>query len=146
MYDKMASVYDFFMADVPYEAWIELTVKFTETVHNRHVLDLGSGTGEMAYRLKPFFSTVTGIDLSEEMVKVAHEKYKAIEGLTFEQGHISNYAFDQKFGVIVSYLDVFNYLTDPTEVKRAFKLAHDHLDEGGVFIFDVHSLSYVNRL
>jgi ubiquinone/menaquinone biosynthesis C-methylase UbiE len=54
-------------------AWLALLKSFTDD-HPQKVLDIGCGTGFLALMFAELGHTVTGIDLSSEMINVAHEK------------------------------------------------------------------------
>src|SRR5699024_2834928 len=45
--------------------------------------------------------------------------------------------------LITSNCDVINYLTKAGDVETVFKHVYNSLKEAGVFIFDVHSLAYI---
>lgn len=58
------------------------------------VLDVGCGTGSLALRLAPFAREVHGVDVSDEMIRIAQGK--AVEqGVANVQFHVS--AFDDSF-------------------------------------------------
>ncbi|MDP2684041.1 MAG: class I SAM-dependent methyltransferase [bacterium] len=68
------------------------------------VLDLGCGTGRYSLYLDSLGHSVTGIDISEDMIKLAREKSRKVQ---FIQGDIRNLPFeDNRFDIVVSGLAV----------------------------------------
>jgi hypothetical protein len=49
-------------------------------------------------------------------------------------------------GAAVCCLDGINHLTSPEKVKRCFALAHNYVEPGGVFIFDVNTPKKVREV
>ncbi|MED1205064.1 class I SAM-dependent DNA methyltransferase [Heyndrickxia acidicola] len=148
-YEGFAYVYDFLMKDVPYEKWMQFLREKKEAyrIKENHVLDLGCGTGELSVRLSKEGFEVTGVDLSEDMLMVAQEK--AMEErvrLSLFQQDMSELEGLGTFDIITIFCDSINYLPSPTEVKKTFEKVHNHLKEGGLFLFDTHSLYKVKEI
>lgn len=99
---------------------------------SKSVIDLGCGMPTYLEQIKP--ATYLGLDLSAEMINRAKKQYPEYE---FEVADITD--FDQSADVIISILDVFNYLPDFETVKRVIANCYCNLNEGGEFIFDIHS-------
>jgi len=81
---------------------------------------------------------MSGIDLSEEMIKVA--KSDAGEGNNtpkFEVADIRNYEPQHKYDVVISLFHVMSYQNQNEDILKAFKTAAKALDTGGLFLFDV---------
>lgn len=75
-YENFAVLYDELMRDVPYDQWIDYVKKQKESfgISGNKYLDLACGTGEVALRMAKEGFSVTGVDLSAEMLTVAKEK------------------------------------------------------------------------
>ena len=95
------------------------------------VLDVGSGIGGAAFFLaKRYGAVVTGLDLSEEMVDIAHERARTAEGAGSVRtilGDILTEPFDTKFGIIWSR-DALMHLPDK---PRLFSRLIDLTEPGG---------------
>jgi len=95
------------------------------------VLDVGSGIGGAAFYLASRYgAVVTGLDLSEEMVAIAHERARTAEGAGKVKtilGDILTEPFDTKFGVIWSR-DALMHLPDK---PRLFARLLDLAEPGG---------------
>ena len=94
----------------------------------RDILDVACGTGVMFdYYLKRDVASVTGIDISPEMAKIATEKYAAEEKVQVICGDVEEYPFERKFDRIVVY-NAFPHFPYP---KRLIKILAGLLKEDG---------------
>jgi len=92
------------------------------------VLDVACGTGVMFdYYLDRGVSSVTGIDISPEMAKIAREKFAGEAKVQVICGDVEEYDFQQKFDRIVVY-NAFPHFPYP---KRLIKLLAGLLKENG---------------
>ena len=92
------------------------------------VLDVACGTGVMFdYYLERKVASVTGIDISPEMARIAKEKYTAEPRVQVICGDVEEYAFDRKFDRIVVY-NAFPHFPYP---KRLIKILAGLLKEDG---------------
>ena len=142
-YERFAYVYDELMKDAPYEKWLMiLTAKLEQYgISGRKVLDLACGTGEMTVELAQHGFEVTGVDLSDEMLLVANEKAVKL-GLSiplFQQNMAELEGLGQ-FDCVTIFCDSLNYLRDEEDIVKTFSRVHEHLKDGGLFMFDIHSL------
>ncbi len=121
-YDQMATTYDqrwqsyLGQSLTSIQAWLAL--KPTD-----RVLDLGCGTGELAQRLlttQPEL-TITGVDLSPQMLAIARAKCAAYPQARFLEGSATALPFpDHHFDWVVSS-SVFHYFSQPQEVLAEFR-------------------------
>ncbi|WP_102274497.1 class I SAM-dependent DNA methyltransferase [Cytobacillus massiliigabonensis] len=148
-YGKFAYLYDELMKDVPYDKWVEL-VKGHVSKYNitgKRLLDLACGTGELSIKFAEEDFEVTGVDLSEDMLMVAQGKAadKAMSVQFFQQ-NMAELEGLGKFDVIGIFCDSLNYLQSEQEVMNTFSRVYDHLDDQGLFIFDVHSIHKIMQI
>ena len=70
-YSFFAKVYDVFMNDIPYVDWLDGIEAYMErrNIQCHRVLELGCGTGRFTALLAADGYEVTGLDLSEAMIK-----------------------------------------------------------------------------
>ncbi|KGX88940.1 class I SAM-dependent DNA methyltransferase [Pontibacillus litoralis] len=147
-YGRFAQLYDRFMQDVPYDEWLNFTLEQFNHAETdiQHVADLGAGTGELTLRLHQHGYAMTGVDLSEEMLTIAQQK--AIQQnavIQWVQTDITRHQEGLRFDGVVCYCDVVNYLTRDGVVERFFQNVYHMLQDGGMFLFDVHSINYVEN-
>ena len=92
------------------------------------ILDVACGTGVMFdYYLQRGVASVTGIDISPEMAKIATEKYALEDKVRVICGDVEEFVFDCKFDRIVVY-NAFPHFPYP---KRLIKILAGLLKEDG---------------
>ena len=148
-YQQFAYIYDYLMEDVPYDSWVEFVNREAESnnVNGSKLLDIGCGTGELSIRLLKEGYSVTGIDLSEDMLFIAREKAEK-EGLSLPlfQQDMSELEGMGTFDIITIFCDSLNYLESEEKVMNTFKNVKTHLGDNGIFLFDVHSIFKVSQI
>ena len=107
---------------------IETILNNTEVEAGMDVLDVACGTGVMFdYYLDRDVASVTGIDISPEMAKIAGQKYADQEKIQVICGDVEDYDFGRKFDRIVVY-NAFPHFPDP---RRLIKTLAGLLKPGG---------------
>ncbi|QWV95078.1 class I SAM-dependent methyltransferase [Geomonas oryzisoli] len=115
-------------------------VEYLDGLIRRHlpsagsVLDLGCGTGRHALLLAGRGYRVTGVDVSEEMLRTA--RAQAVSATSFHQGDIRTIRLGENFDVVVSLFHVISYQSGNADLAAAFATVREHLRPGGIFIFD----------
>ncbi|MBR6223987.1 MAG: class I SAM-dependent methyltransferase [Lachnospiraceae bacterium] len=154
-YTSFAEVYDEFMDNVPYESWCEFIIErlkeygiVPEKNGERTILcDLGCGTGAMTRLLSKKGFDMIGIDNSSDMLDIAREyEYEEENGILYLMQDMREFELYGTVAAIVSSCDSINYVTDPKEMLKVFKLANNYLESEGLFIFDFHPRGYFKRL
>lgn len=134
-YDQLAANYDkrwnrYILDTLSFlKTWTQISL--TDTV-----LDIACGTGEferLVLSENPA-QQIVGVDISEKMLAIAHQKLKCYPNISFQTATASALPFDNfSFDVIVS-ANSFHYFDDPkvalTEIKRVLK------PDGKVVILD----------
>ena len=134
-FNAYSSYYDLLYSDKNYVgevAYIEnLLHKYGIGVSE--ILEFGSGTGCHGRLLAKSGYKVHGIELSSEMVSLAEQT----DGFVCEQGDISKVQLGRTFDTVLSLFHVISYQITNKSVAEVFERAAEHLNEGGLFIFDV---------
>ncbi len=106
------------------------------------VLELGCGTGAI---LAGFGSglALTGVDLSDEMLEYARRRCPTAR---FIEGDITSFSLGERFDVIICVFDTLNHVTTFEAWLSTFERVREHLNEGGLFIFDVNTLGRLRQL
>ncbi|NEU31620.1 class I SAM-dependent methyltransferase [bacterium LRH843] len=141
-YLGFATLYDALMLDAPYDKWVQfVNEKSQKALYDVTLLDVGCGTGELLMRLHAEGAHVTGVDLSAEMLAIAREKCElaGFHPPLFEQSMVNLEGLGL-FDMITVFCDSLNYLETSKEVQETFQSIHKHLEKGGLFLFDVHSV------
>lgn len=142
-YQKFAPFYDLVMGDRQEECvFIEKLVRCHHS-KAKTVLELGCGTGEFLKYFSNQGFRVAGVDLSKEMLGIAREK---LPGIKLYQQDMSIFSLSEKFDVIVCLFDSINHLINYTDWESMFARAVEHLNEGGVFIFDINTLEELEKM
>lgn len=97
--------------------------------HRRRVLDVGCGTGLLAYELSRHFESVVAIDLSDPMLAIAR-KNRSAENIHNGNMDANDLALDHKFDAIVSHT-TFHHLQNIPATLSVLKAA---LEPGGRLI------------
>jgi SAM-dependent methyltransferase len=106
------------------------------------ILELACGTGRVAFTLAEAGLEVTGLDRSEPMLAVAHEKLDAAppqvaERVTLVHGDMTAFDLGRTFGLIVIAFRSFQSLLTPELQADCLRAAHAHLRPGGRLVLDL---------
>ena len=125
-FDRCAPTWDAEM--IKSDAKIGKILDNTEVGPDMDILDVACGTGVMFdYYLQRGVASVTGIDISPEMAKIAAQKFAGEPKVQVICGDVEEYAFDRKFDRIVVY-NAFPHFPYP---KRLIKILSKLLKEDG---------------
>lgn len=139
-YGPLARWYDSLTEDVDYEGLYRYLMALLEKsgVKPEKVLDMACGTGSLTAIFAGNGAKCWGIDLSEDMIQRAQEKYSGMENApVFFQGNMADFQVPEQVDVLVCMLDSFNYLADPMDGVNAIWCFAQALRPGGMLIFDV---------
>src|SRR5262249_21512132 len=100
------------------------------------VLELACGTGSILKQLQPHYH-LTGVDLSDEMLAIARKK---LPGVRLLQGDMRAVDLGERFDVVLCVYDSINHLTRFRDWDAVFRRAREHLNDGGVFLFDINTV------
>lgn len=132
-FEKYAKYYDLIHSGKDYDAEVAYLVElFGHFGHPRRVLDLGCGTGEHMIRLQRLGYSITGLDLSEDMITRAREKGL----LSTWNADMRSFDLDSRFDACICMFGGIGYLRDIQELVSTMKSVREHLELGGLFIFD----------
>lgn len=146
IYEKFASVYDAIMDDSLYDKWTAFSLRHFPK-GKKTLLELACGTGIQSVRFAQEGLEVTGLDLSSDMLKIARKRAQAAGfDLPFLQANMLDLSAAGQYDLVTCYSDSLCYMQDEVEVGDVFKQVYDHLNEGGRFIFDVHSTYQIDEL
>jgi SAM-dependent methyltransferase len=130
------------MAGVPYPMWIsylELLWSKLETTP-QDVLEVCCGTGTLCHYLAKKGHTMTGIDLSQQMIDIAVRKAGEVDlDIRFSCQDAANFELPWSYDAAFSFFDSFNYITDPEKCRSALEQTAKHLKPGAPFVFDLNT-------
>lgn len=110
-FDRYAAQWD---ADqIPKDAIINRILDNANIGENLDVLDVACGTGVLfPFYLERKVRSVTGIDISHEMAKLAAQKHAGIENIKVICGDVEETRFDKQFDSVMVY-NAFPHFPDP---------------------------------
>lgn len=141
-YTALAGVYDRLMEDTDYEGFarrIDGMLKKSR-LPVQLVLELGCGTGSLAYLLSQKGYEMICCDSSQGMLSAAAEKCAALPVppvfVCQDMCELDLYGTVQ---AAVCCMDSLNYLTTLADLRQALRRVSLFMERGGLFIFDVKS-------
>jgi trans-aconitate methyltransferase len=99
----------------------------------KKIMEIGCGIGLVLLNL-PKRYLIYGLDVEKDYIEVCRKK---IPRGKFFVSSMHNFKIPEKFDVIFSSDDALNFLKDFDQWKSTFKTVSQHLNEDGLFIFDV---------
>lgn len=142
MYDDFAGVYDTLMDDYDYDAWSAYYLSLMQMGGRQpvRIAECACGTGSLSVRFARAGLNVTGVDLSNAMLRRAEEKARkwGIEA-AFVRQDMRKLALTRRVDAVLATCDGVNYLTAPQDVKAFFAAAFAALRPGGMLCFDCSS-------
>ena len=142
-YKEFAKIYDkLIYGDVNYENWANYIIKICDEygVNKDSYLDLACGTGNMTKEIAKYFKHTWAVDLSYDMLTEAEDKLRGCKiKAKFVCQDISDLDLKSKFDLVTCILDSTNYILDTEKLKNYFVSVYKHLNDKGIFIFDINS-------
>jgi ubiquinone/menaquinone biosynthesis C-methylase UbiE len=116
-FEEVALKYDWYKKRAwYYYDWLkQILKKHLKNPEEQTILEIGCGTGDVLAYLNP--KEGIGIDISENMISLAKEKYETWQNLSFEAGQGETYKTTKRFDAIIMP-DVIEHLAD---VKKTLK-------------------------
>ena len=142
-YDLLAPHYDAVTGD---PAWVAALIH--DIIERRHgraatLLDLACGTGGITALLAGAYQ-VSGLDISPGMLAIARGKLPSRTQLHLAD--MTSFRLEARFDVIVCAYQGLNHLLSLAAWRRGFDRAYEHLTPGGLFVFDITTLSHLRRM
>ena len=146
MFDRIAPKYDFFNRLFSLRIdllWRKSLVKWMQSDDPKQILDVATGTGELAIALwKNFRVKITAVDLSQEMLNLADKKIKELGAdITIQKANAENLPFESnKFDAVSVGFGVRNFENlekGISELRRVVK------ENGNVYILEFSKMEGV---
>ncbi|WP_084293587.1 class I SAM-dependent DNA methyltransferase [Mycobacterium gastri] len=138
-YSEIAKFYDAISIHRPVKAGFlqSLIEKYAPTA--KTILEFASGTGMILEGLSQQYD-ISGVDLSPEMIAIAKQKLPDVD---MRVGDIAKLDFGKTFDAVLCVYDSINHLPDWESWCATFANARKHLNQGGLFIFDMNSIEHL---
>ncbi|NLB89890.1 MAG: class I SAM-dependent methyltransferase [Clostridiales bacterium] len=140
MYTAFAQVYDELMKDVNYIAWADFYGQMMAYygLRSGKIVECACGTGNLTLPLYQKGYSITGIDISAEMLWEASKKArKAGMQIPFVRQDMCALRLHRAMDAVLCTCDGVNYLTSLKQVKAFFTAAYQALRPGGCLFFDI---------
>lgn len=133
-FDEVAGYYDaMYVQQEEYEREakrvLEIALRYNKSGSNA-LLDIACGTGGQSEYLARDFH-VTGIDLSEEMLRIARSKVPKAE---FIKADMFDFSFGQTFGCVVNLYGSIGFASSAGQMEDGLRCVYRCLKPGGVFL------------
>ena len=138
-YVHLAEWFEYLNDDCGYEKWSQYLIAKLRPFSLQTGLDVGCGGGWFTREFGRAGYSMTGMDVSAEMLNFAQEKALK-EGARGEYllGDISSFRSPKKYDFVTAINDCVNYLPK-NRLNAAFSCVKKALKKGGIFLFDVSS-------
>ena len=99
-----------------------------------HILDLGAGTGLLTKYLFEKYpeAEFTLLDMSEEMLKVAKNRFRNYNNFKYITADYTTHNFNNTFDIIVSSLSIHH--VEDVNKKKLYKTIYNTLNPEGIFL------------
>jgi SAM-dependent methyltransferase len=146
LYKQLANYYDKFYHIKNYKMEVDFILQIFKKykIKVRNILDVGCGTGSHDKLLSLKGYHVTGVDLNEEMLKIARKKVR--NGI-FIKGDMRSLdsVVSKQYDAVILLFNSIGYNTNKRDFRKTLKGVYNHLRKGGVFIFDLNTKNLIMR-
>ena len=140
-----AELYDLTVPD--WDGEINFYSEFARDAKSRgqSILEVGCGTGRVTLQLAQEGAKIVGVDLDDEMLKIARSKSADIR---WERGDMRTLDLGGTFGLIILPGDSFQFMCTPADQVKALETCKRHLAPGGILVIhlDHQSVDWLGNL
>lgn len=139
--NSYSDYYDILYGDKDYKGETDFVSEIFKKYSNKDkkLLSLGCGTCNYELLLAKKGYKITGIDISEKMLKLASEKIRraGLESkINIFEKDIRKFKFKEKFDEAMAMFNIIGLQTKDGDLKKTFVNVGDSLKKGGIFVFD----------
>ena len=133
LYHELATTYDLFYSKVfNYQEFYESIAPSLQEKEVETILEVACGTGRLMKILEEKGYSVTGLDLSQDMLDIARSRVK---GNLIHQD-MRDIRINTRFDAVICLGSSFTYMQSDEDVEKALHSFYTHLEPGGVLMFD----------
>ncbi|MEO8071721.1 MAG: class I SAM-dependent methyltransferase [Acidobacteriota bacterium] len=133
--------YDLFEGKFASGNYLDFYVRQIER-YGEPVLEVACGSGRLTIPLAEKGFDLKGLDISNDMLKLAEEKAKSrnIE-LDLVKGNMTDFDLDETFNLIFIPAQSLSHLYEVAEVEKCFACVKKHLNDDGRFLIELFNPS-----
>jgi ubiquinone/menaquinone biosynthesis C-methylase UbiE len=140
LYAQLAEYYDRIYWWKNYYREVDFLLKVFRRygVHGKRILEVACGTGNHTKILTSKGYEVTGVDISNDVLRIARRKVR--DHATFVQGDMRELdrVIGGEFDAVVCLFSAISYNVTMGELRKVLGGFYRHLKAGGVAVFDTH--------
>jgi ubiquinone/menaquinone biosynthesis C-methylase UbiE len=135
LYDeKMATIYDaMYQTFIDYDEEYCFYNTLIQENNAKTILEIGSGTGNLAKRFQINNQDYIGLDYSQNMIKIAQERNPAC---TFLHGDMRDFQLEKSVDSILITGRSTSYLVSNDDFSLTLNSIYKNLNQNGILIFD----------
>jgi len=131
---EMAAIFDaMYQTFIDYDEEYHFYNTLIQEYHAQTILEIGSGTGNLAKRFKQNKQQYTGLDSSKSMIDIAQTRNP--KGL-FIHGDMRDFTLEKKVDAILITGRSTSYLTSNDDIYETFDSIYKSITQDGILIFD----------
>lgn len=132
--DQMATIYDaMYQTFVDYDDEYQFYNTLIQENNCKSILEIGSGTGNLAKRFQENNQDYLGLDYSKSMIAIAQDRNKSCR---FINGDMRDFNLEQPRDAILITGRSTSYLTSNDDLNDTFACLFNNLNPEGIIIFD----------
>ncbi|MDI6031593.1 class I SAM-dependent methyltransferase [Flavobacterium sp. LB2P84] len=135
LYDgKMAAIFDaMYQTFIDYDEEYHFYNSLIQEKNCKTILEIGSGTGNLAKRFQEKNQDYIGLDYSQSMIAIAKERNK---NGTFIHGDMRDFELEKPVDCILITGRSTSYLITNEDINNTFESIYKNLNKDGILIFD----------
>lgn len=132
---KMAAIFDaMYQTFIDYDEEYEFYNRLIQEKNCSSILEIGSGTGNLAKRFQENNQNYMGLDYSQSMIEIAQNRNK---DCTFIHGDMRNFELEKPVDAIIITGRSTSYLINNEDIIDTLECVYKNLNSNGVLIFDI---------
>ena len=135
LYDgKMAAIFDaMYQTFIDYDEEYSFYTNLIQENNCKTILEIGSGTGNLAKRFQENQQEYVGLDYSESMIAIAKERN---ENCIFIHGDMRDFQLENPVDSILITGRSTSYMITNDDINSTFESIYKNLTSNGILIFD----------
>ena len=139
-YQSIATFYDYIFPKNPQQ--LNFLEMIEDLSKDERILDIGCATGNLTSLIYQKTQEVIGIDLDEDLLKIAKDKNPSITFLNKNMLDLETFK-DESFNRVISFGNTLVHLNSLEEVRSFFQKVYQVLKPNGFFTVQIINYDYI---